>query len=150
MKKIEKIEVKKIPDYDSDLSYLGVFSNTPGEFSVKHNGGSREYAYFNADNVENMEQARQNYDRIMQYDKGFLMDYGVMAEARILTSKDGSYWKTDKITSSGLWGMSSDNSPEEFKAEANNQLGKLAETLKEFGFKPKEIKGAIKNAVIFQ
>jgi len=148
MKKIEKIEVKKIPDYDSDLSYLGEFSNTPGEFAIKHEGRPDEYAFFNAANVENMEQARQNYKRMIKYTNGELMDYGVMAEATILTG-NGSYWKSDEITSGGLWGMSSDSGDEYFQEEAGNQLAELSETLKEFDFSDKEIKGAVKNAVIF-
>jgi hypothetical protein len=150
MKKIEKIEVKKIPDYDSDLSYLGTFSVTPGEFPVKHDRSGCLPDYFNAENVENMKQARQNYKRICKYCSDEIMDYGVIAEAEILTQPAGAnYWKIDKITSGGLWGMPSDSGDEYFKEEANNQLAELQETLKEFGFSDKEINGAAQNAVIF-
>ena len=149
MKKINKIVVKRIPDYDSDLSYLGTFGDVAGKYAIKHNEGGRQYQYFNAVNVENMKQARQDYDRIMQYEKGYLMDYGVIAEAEIYTSQNGKYWKIDKITSGGLWGLSSDSGDQYFQDEAKNQIDELKNTLLEFGFKNLEIEKAIKNAVIF-
>jgi len=96
-----------------------------------------------------MKQAQQNYDRIMQYEKGYLMDYGVIAETEIYTSRNGEYWKIDKITSSGLWGLSSDSGDQYFQDEAKNQIDELKNTLLEFGFKNLEIEKAIKNAVIF-
>lgn len=152
-KKISKIVVKRIPDYDSDLSYLGTFSDTKGKYGIEHTEASqptRSYKYFNADNVENMKEARQNYNRIMDYEKGNIIDYGVMAEAEIMTQKEGNdYWKIDHITSGGLWGLSSDSGNQYFQDEAKNQLAELAETLAEFGFTQKEIKQAIKQAVIF-
>ena len=149
-KKISKIVVKRIPDYDSDLSYLGTFGKDKGRFGIEHSSDPQQYPYFNADNVENMKEARQNYDRIMQYEKGNIMDCGVMAEAEIMTQKEGNdYWKIDHITSGGLWGLSSDSGNQYFQDEAKNQLAELAETLAEFGFSQKEIKQAIKQAVIF-
>lgn len=139
MKKINKVIVERIPDYDTDLSYLGTFGNEAGKFAVKHDGNRNDYPYFNADNVENMKQAKQNYNRIMKYDSGELCDYGVKATAEVYTSQDGKSWKIDKITSGGLWGLSSDGSTAEFDSEAENQRAELTDILKEFGFSEKEI-----------
>lgn len=139
MKKIKAITIKAIPDYDSDLSFLGTFGNEAGEFAIKHNGERNSYPYFNADNVENMEQAQANYERIMKYDNGELQDYGVKAEAEILTSDDGRNWLINKVSSGGLWGLSSDGTVEEFEDEAENQKMELIDVLQEFGFTIQEI-----------
>lgn len=140
MKKINKIVIEAIPDYDTDLSYLGKFSDEAGEFAIEHNGERGSYAYFNADNVENMKQAKQNYERVMQYDSGELQDYGVKAYAEIHTSDDGNSWLINKISSGGLWGLSSDGSKADFEDEAENQLSDLQDVLIQFGFSGKEIK----------
>ena len=66
MKKINRIIIKHLIDENPDLSYLGEFSNEEGEFAIKHDlSDNRTYNYFNAENVENMKQAMQNYERMM-------------------------------------------------------------------------------------
>ena len=141
MKRIEKITIERIPDYDSQLDYLGTFSDEAGEFAVKHEGERGQYAYFNADNVENMKQAKQNYDRVMQYEKGNILDYGVKATAEITTGNKN--WRLlNKISSGGLWGMSSDTDDSEFESEEQNQLDELTDVLIDFGFTKQEVKAA--------
>lgn len=139
MKRINKIVVKKELDTNPQLDYLGSFSDEPGKFAIEHNGGRGTFKFFNADNVENMKQARENYRRMMEYDSGQLCDYGVTAYAEIYTGSDGKTWLINKIHSGGLWGLSSDGSAAEFDSEAENQRAELAETLKEFGFTEDEI-----------
>lgn len=150
MKKINEIKIKRIADYDTDLSYLGTFSDKQGEYSIEHIRGERNsYKYFNADNVSNMEEAEQNYKRIMKYETGNLMDYGVEAEAVIYTSDDGGKnWLINKISSGGLWGLSSDGDEADFEAEENQQMEDLKITLKEFGFIEKDYAGVPINRVI--
>ena len=144
MKKIKQITIKHIPDYDADLSWLGKFSDEKGEFAVKHNGGHNTLPYFNAENVENMKQARQNYNQIMKYDSGDLYAIGIKAEAEVYTSQDGKTWKIDHITSAGLWGIEMGNKGdnEDIKSIEEDELDDLKITLKEFGFTDKEINNA--------
>ena len=85
MKKITKITVKHIPDYNADLSYLGTFSNKKGEYAIEHNGERNSYKYFNAENVSNKKEAQHNYNTIMKYDSGDLYSIGIKAEAEIQT-----------------------------------------------------------------
>ena len=140
MKKINKIVIEAIADYDTDLSYLGKFSDEAGEFAIEHEqNNNRSYKYFNADNVENMEQAKQNYKRMMEYENGELQDYGVKATAEIYTSDDGKTWLINKIQSGGLWGLSSDGTADDFEDEPENQKMDLIDVLQEFGFTIQEI-----------
>lgn len=142
-KKIEKIEIKRIHDPHTDLSYLGEFSDTEGEFAIEHHGERGTYKYFNADNVENMEQAKQNYERMMKYEHGDLADYGVRAEAEVHTSVDGGgNWLINNLTSGGIWGNPSDASESEFKSLENTELDELKKVLKAFGFSEDEIEKA--------
>ena len=107
MKKITKIIIRHIPEHDADTSFLGEFSNTPGKYAVKHNGGSREFLYFNAENVENMKQARQNYTGMMKINDGEIGFIGIKAEAEIVTGDNAKkgYGLINKIISGGLWGI---------------------------------------------
>ncbi len=154
MKIIRSVVVERILDENPYLDYLGKFSDEKGKFGVPHRvNHDHAYSYFNADNVENMKQARQNYDQMMKYENGELCDYGVKATAEILTSfndnakyADGKIlagnWLINKIQSGGLWGLSSDGSNADFDNEAENQLSELHDNLKEFGFSEQEISEA--------
>lgn len=146
MKKIEKITIKHIPDYDVDLSWLGTFSDTAGKFAIEHTQGNtrNSYKYFNADNVENMKQAQQNYNHIMKYDSGDLYAIGIKAEADIRTSDDGKNWLINHISSGGLWGieMGYPNDREDIKEIEQEQLADLKDVLLQLGFTEDEIKSA--------
>src|SRR3990167_6849492 len=146
MKKINKIIIRHIPDYDADTSYLGEFSNTPGKYAVKHNGGSREFPYFNAENVENMKQARQNCAEMMKINDGEIGFIGIKAEAEIVTGNDAQkgYGLTNKISSGGLWGIETPLDGYEKEVEAE-QLDELKDLLLEFGFTENEITKAAEN-----
>ncbi len=142
MKRIKAITIAAIVDTHPYLDYLGEFSDTPGKFAIDHHEASGEsrgsYQYFNAENVEDMEQARENYERMIKYDRGDLIDYGIKATAEIQTSEDGQNWLINKLSSGGVWGYPSDTDASEFEAEAENQLHHLKTLLLEFGFTEKE------------
>ncbi len=83
---VRKIRIIKEPDESTDISYLGEFSDTPGEFAINRFPEGRtggEYRYFNAANVSNMEEADQNYQRALRYERGDVVDYFIQAEAEI-------------------------------------------------------------------
>lgn len=141
-KKINKIIINYIPDYDADLDWLGKFASEPGKFAVKHNGGSREHPYFNAENVENMKEAKQNYKRIMEFENGHISMYGIKATAEIYTSNDGKTWLINKVSSGGLWGLESDNTEGAFKEIEAEQLDELKDVLLALGFTAAEYTAA--------
>ena len=137
-KKINKIIINYIPDNDADLDWLGKFSQEPGKFAVKHDGGSRSYPFFNAENVENMKQAKENYKRMMEFENGIVSMYGVKATAEIYTSNDGKAWLINKVSSGGLWGIESDNEEKYLKEIEVEQLDELKDVLLALGFTAKE------------
>jgi len=147
-KKINKIIIEYIPDNDADLDYLGKFSNEPSKFAVKHEPINRnEYKYFNADNVDNMKHAKENYKRMMDYEKGNFSIYGVKATAEIYTEAGQGSWLINKISSGGLWRLESDGGEENFKEVEAEQLDDLKDVLLALGFTagqiaraPREIK----------
>lgn len=135
MKKITKITLRKIPDHDADTSYLGEFSQTPGDFAIDQGEQPRILRYFNAANVENMEQARSNYDRVMEFENGDVTHYGIRADAEIATSRNGGKsWLLNTIRSGGLWGIESDSDQDYFDEVGQDALSELKETLKVMGF----------------
>ncbi len=141
MKKINKILIKRKFDIHTDLSHLGTFSNDKGKYAIEHDlNDHRTFNYFNADNVENMKQAKQNYKRVMEYENQQVCDYGIIAEAEISTSiYNETTFLINTLTSGGLWGVSSDRGESEFKEAEKGQLEELKEVLKSFGFTAKEI-----------
>lgn len=146
MKKINKITIKQVPDYDADLSWIGTFSDTAeSEFAIEHTEGERNsYKYFNPQKgaCENKKQARRDYDRMIAYDRGHWGMIGITAEAETMIDIGGGSWKVDKITSGGLWGIESDSDKEHIKEVENEQLSELKSYLKEYGFTTKQINKA--------
>ncbi len=142
-KRITSISIQRIPDYDEDHDYLGRFSNTPNEYAVEHNGDRGTYKYFNAENVENMKQARKNYNRIMRFENGELSSLGIKAFANIQTGygSEGS-WLCNTIHSGGLWGFDSDYDEAELKEQEKEQLADIKEVLAALGFTKKQIDSA--------
>jgi hypothetical protein len=141
-KKINKIIINYIPDYDADLDWLGKFSQEPGKFAVKHDGDRNSYPYFNAANVENIKEAKQNYKRIMEFENGSVQMLGIKATAEIYTSIGGGSWLINKVSSGGLWGIESDNDESSFKEIEANQIDELKDALIILGFTQAEIKAA--------
>lgn len=142
MIKVQKITIKHIIDESPDLSYLGEFSNTAGNYAIEHNGERGTYPYFNADNVENMEDAQQNYDRMMQFEKGDVYCIGIKAIAEVHTSENGNTWLINHIESGGLWGIESDSDAEYLREVEQDELHELRKTLKAFGLIDEAINAA--------
>ena len=139
---IKRIIIKKEVDNDTDLSHLGSFSNEKGKYAIEHSlGDSRTLNYFNADNVEDMQQAQQNYKRIMQYENGSVCDYGITAYAKLSTDQDTVpvSFLINTISSGGLWGISSDSEQSYIKSVGKEQLIELKKVLLSLGFTKKEI-----------
>jgi hypothetical protein len=138
MKKINKIIINYIPDYDAQTDHYGKFSDEPGKFAVKHSDNAGQWKYFNAENVENMKQAKENYKRIMDIENGNIQIYGIKAEAEIATSLENVYpagnWLINHLSSGGLWGLESDANEADFKEVEAEQLDELKDVLLALGF----------------
>lgn len=133
--KIDKISVRYEQDtVESIPDHLGKFSSEPGPFAVdrKKEMGRNEFRYFNAENVENMKEARENYARAMEFEKGNVSMMGIHAEARVITGGP-SEWLINTIHSGGLYGIDSDSSAEYLADIAREQIAYLRDTLHEFG-----------------
>jgi hypothetical protein len=148
MAKVINITIKHIPDYDMDLSHLGEFSNEKGEFAIEHDqGNSRTLDWFNADNVEDMKQAKQNYDYMMKHEDGELYGIGIKAFATIETGADiHEDWKLQNtITSGGVWGieMGYDGDDKDIKGFEDGELSELMGVLDELGLDYKNVKPII-------
>jgi hypothetical protein len=133
---LKSITIKKEIDTDSDLSYLGSFSETPGKFAVKHSDNPREYKYFNAENIK---QAKENYNRIIEFENGSVYSLGITAEAEVHIQHHG-YSRVHYIHSAGLWGIESDSGNDYIKEVAEEQIQDLRENLAIFNVNLKNFK----------
>lgn len=106
------------------LDHLGSFSNTQGDHPIKHNGARDTYPYFNADNVENMEQARQNYKHRMEYENSQTWDICIRASAEIVTNG-----LCNIISSGGLYEINCDSDKDYIKTVQEEQLEELKSCL---------------------
>ena|ERR1035437_1461373 len=139
MKKITKITIKHIPDYDADLSWIGTFSDTAGEFAIEHKQTERgQYKYFNPQKgaCEDMKQARRDYETMMKYERGDLYCIGVKAEAEIQTSEQGNIWNINRVSSAGLWGIEQGykDDKKDIKEIEDEQADELKDILTALGF----------------
>src|SRR5438552_12437375 len=114
---VESITVKHLPEEYPDLSDLGTFANAPkGKFVIDRSKlghlDPREYRFFNADNVSNMKEAMENYQRALSYGVSWSM-FGIQAFADVLVPLGDSArpndWMVQTIHSGGLWGIESDS-----------------------------------------
>jgi hypothetical protein len=150
-KEIAKIEIQKIPDYEMDLSYLGTFGDEAGTYAIEHTEQTRwSYKYFNAENVENMEQARKNYNIMMKYERGELFHIGIKAVATIHTSHDGNSWLINRITSGGVWGIEQGykGDEEDIQSIIEEQKDELRDVLLALDFPADEIDEKLKLAQV--
>ena len=106
------------------LDHLGSFSDTKGDYPIKHNGARGTYAYFNADNVENMMQARQNYRHMLEYENSQIWDICIKASAEIVTNG-----LCNIISSGGLYGINHDSDKDYIKIVQEEQLEELKSCL---------------------
>lgn len=145
MKRILSITIKELEDNDADLSYLGKYSNNPGEMrngkwipaiDRKALGHMRreQFRYFipamTEDETGNPESIMQDYSRMEEY--GVLWGMvGIKASAQIQLS-DNSPIQT--IESGGLWGIESDSSKEYLQSVKEEELFSLLNELRQLEF----------------
>lgn len=127
---VEKIIVKHEIDEYPDLSFLGKFSDNPGKYPIKHNGSRGSYHYFNADNVENMTQAKENYNEMMRFENNDIFMMGIKAYAVINIPTDNNSWIIQHITSGGLWGIESNSDKDYIKTIESEQIDEVKTYLK--------------------
>lgn len=108
-------KIKHLLDVDADLDHLGKFSDTWQEGAIEHSDDPRIARYFIPANPEH---AQQDYERMMDYERGYWSMLGVEAEIYL---KDKNY----PIARSGrIWGLASDSPRSDF---AEIEEGQIAE-----------------------
>jgi hypothetical protein len=135
--RIDKIVIERETDPygDNPPDHLGTFSGERGKFAVLHDkNGTKQFKYFNADNVENEAQARENYLRAMEFINGNVWECFIRATATIATSDDGRYWLTNTIKSGGLYGIDSDSGEDYFQEVGRDELEALRDALRALSF----------------
>jgi len=133
--RVEKITIKHTLDEQPDLSYLGEYSNTPGEHCIdRQERGDMdrgEYRYFNL-GCGDPEYLEQDYARMKACDDGLWCMLGIVAEAQVSYSIGNGSKRLETLTSDGLWGVESD-SDKELDVIDQEELDDLRECLKQFG-----------------
>lgn len=133
--KIEKITLKHIIETQPDLSYLGIFSNTPADVCIdrQKRGDLRagEYRYFNL-GCGDAEYIEQDYERMTAYNNQQWFSMGIKAVAGVSYLVHGNNRRLEPLTSGGLWGIESD-SGDYIEEMDNEQLDDLRQHLEQFG-----------------
>jgi hypothetical protein len=146
--RVAKITINHVVDEYPDISHLGHFSDTPGRFAIELGDGSdRTYRYFNAKNVADMTEARQNYERVQQFNSGALVYYGIIARAEILslagTDDLGRLSEVIRyVSSGGLWGIESDSDEKYIHGIEQERIAELRDILKKRGFSRNQFENA--------
>jgi hypothetical protein len=137
-----RVRITVADDSDPDLSYLGTWSHTQkGEFSIEHNERGA-MPYFNAENVENMEQAEQNYRRALDFGNGWYC-VGIQAVASVTIPMGHDSAALQAITSPGLWGIESDSGKDYMREVAREELEQLRDMLLALGLPESKVGEAI-------
>jgi len=129
--KLKEIEIQHRNDEDPDLSYYGKFSNNPvgsypDDITISHDVRG-EYKYFHASNCENVEQAKQNYQRMLGYGTDWVC-VGVCAVATVVMGDT-----VQTISTAGLWGIESDCGESEIKDVGLDEIYQLKKMLDDCG-----------------
>jgi len=150
--KIYSVSIEKVFDEGGDLSYLGEFSNTPGEGAIDRAKVERylergEYRYFNPANYDKNDPNRnkyalEDYKRMMEFIRGKVCLLGIYATCSI--DYGGCY---GEIRTPGLWGIESDSDPEYMIEIAKGESKYLLKTLIEIGFKKREVSKLIEESL---
>ncbi len=129
--RIDKITIIREPDEDGCESYLHT------EYDEKTHKIIKSMRYSDKD-VETY-----GWNRVLQWileDHKRLDEYGqtwhtigIHAEATVSYSVDNRFRRGDALSSSGLWGIESDSSEDDFKEIEHEQLDDLKEHLQHFG-----------------
>ncbi len=140
-KKVEEIRICHIADDNPDLTFLGEFANLPGQFPIRHSDDPGQFRYFNAFNVCNEAEARQNYERMMQFCNGDICMMRIKVKAKIINSLSilipgGT---ENRISSSGLWNIESDSDKKYIEEIEREKLSEMKDILTTLGFTTKQI-----------
>lgn len=148
-KRIDRITFKKEVDESPDLSFLGEYSNKPGDpaktIDRQERGdmGRNEFRYFVAamsgKDTGNPESVEQDYQRMEGCCKGEWCMLFLVCEARIVINGI-----IQTVTSGGLGGVESDCDDDLFDEIKQVQKEELAAVLRSIGFSQKQISAAFK------
>jgi len=106
-------KVKYFLDVDADLDHLGKFSDTWQEGAIEHSEGSRYYRYFIPANPD---YAQQDYERMMDYERGHWSMLGIVAEIYL---KDKNY---PVARSHVIWGIENDAGEADLREVEDEQI----------------------------
>lgn len=167
MKRIEWIKTRSRIDESPDTSTLGVYTDDfePGvivrklarylealpEGAILPNKG-REYRCFRpyaggekVGTKEYYEYGMTDFERMEGLNSGQWSYIGIDAVACVSVSVDnGMTWKSDRLTSGGLWGIDSNSGEAYFKEVKGEELAALSTYLAEYGFTRLQIDEAMK------
>lgn len=154
--RILSVRVERRADTNTDAAHLGTYSNNPGPagrtIDREKNGdrGRGEYRYFiaamSADETGNPESVKQDYARMEALNRGEWSYVGVIAASEVtLPGSDVS----QKIRSSGLWGIESDSGADYFAEVEEQELDALRGELAAAGFGPRQIEHAFRKVARF-
>ena len=153
MNKIEGIKVKMIHDEAPDTSTLGEYTDDlengvivrsmeefyeklPDETEIPSRG--REYRFFKpyaggeeSGTKDYYTYGLQDFERMEGLNNGDWRFVGIVAEASVLAPTEESYFRTETLSSGGLWGIESD-SGDYLKEVAKEQIDDLKDHLKNF------------------
>ena len=140
MATLESVEIEIVSDDTPDLSFLGEYSNSPGDNAIdrqERGDMSRgEFRYCNitmsGEDTGNPESVEQDYQRLESYNRGDWEMVCVRVKAVINTSQSG-YGRTHTFRSPGIWGVESDSDKAHFAEMALDELDSLRDDLLELG-----------------
>ena len=133
MKSIKAIRIVHEPDYDSDLSWIGEFSNTWKEGAIHHSDDPRTLKWF----IPATEYGQQDYELMLKIENGEESFIHVYVVADLLING-----VTQDIGTGGLYGIEvSYNQKDDayIKEIEQEELSTLKDLLKEIGFTEEEI-----------
>ena len=141
---IKVVSVKINKDIDECPTFEGHYSNTDegNRFAIeRRNAGHGEYKYFippsenyEGDTEDNIKRyCYQDYKRMEAYNSGQWFYMGITAEAEVMYSIGNGCNRLEHLTSSGLWGVASDDDSGEILSTVQDQVANLKEHLAVFG-----------------
>jgi hypothetical protein len=177
IKKIFEVRVERLLDEDSDMSWLGEYTDElkdgvivrqfdefyeklprdeEEDFIEPLPDRGREFRafrpYAGGEKVgtdEYYKYGMQDYERMESFERQEWYFIGILAKARVGVSFDGGKtFNLDTFTSGGLWGIESDSDESYIKEEENTQLDELKVILEAYRFSVTEIDKAIKDYVL--
>ncbi len=145
LKKITAIRTEAVTDESPDLSHLGEYVQSARvdsgqEYRIVDRAARGdvkrgEFEFFIADNVENEEQAIENYERMEQYNNSEWCMYGIRAVCTFQVSHDdGKTWNVHTLKTPGLWSIESDSEESYMREVGREQLEELQKDMEALGF----------------